>query len=150
MTAEQIVAGVGVYAGTFVVALVGSLVPLISIEVFLIALVLTRGDDGVIAIVLLAAAGQLAGKLPIYFGARGLVTLPGSQRDRLERLRRWVAARRHGSTMMLAGSALLGVPPFSIAASAAGVLAIRVPVFCVVVGIGRALRFAAIVGLTLR
>ena len=45
-------------------------------------------------------------------------------------------------------SAVLGVPPFSIMATAAGVLAIRIRAFCAIVVAGRALRFALVIAVT--
>jgi membrane protein YqaA with SNARE-associated domain len=145
VTAEEIVAAVGIYAGTFVVAAVGSVVPIVSIEVFLVALTLAHGPGDAVPIVLLATAGQLTGKLPIYAAARGVAALPS---QRLQRLRAWAARREHGAPIILGSSALLGLPPFSIMATAAGVLAIRLRTFCIVVAIGRAARFAAIIAAT--
>jgi membrane protein YqaA with SNARE-associated domain len=49
---------------------------------------------------------------------------------------------------VLATSAVLGLPPFSIMATAAGVLAIRVRAFCAIVLAGRALRFALVLAIT--
>lgn len=139
MDPGELVGSLGVYAATFVIAVIGSLVPIVSIEVFLIGLVLVVGPVDAAAVVVLAALGQLLGKLPIYFGARGLAQL---QARRVERLRAWFS-KLH-PTVMLAASALVGLPPFSLAATAAGVLAIPVRVFCVVVVVCRGLRFAAI------
>lgn len=135
----------GPYAATFVIAVVGAILPIVSIEVFLIGLVMLVGPADAIPIVALAAIGQTLGKLPIYFGARGLTKLSArspTQARRIERVRAWFA--RFHPTRLLAVSALVGLPPFSLAATAAGVLAIPPRTFCVVVGVCRALRFAAI------
>jgi membrane protein YqaA with SNARE-associated domain len=143
MTADQLVGELGVYAGTFAVAAISSVIPLVSIEVFLVALVWARGPGDAVALVVLAALGQLLGKLPIYAGARGAATLASK---RLERVRAWCANRR--PVVVLATSAVLGLPPFSLIATAAGVLAIPVRTFCIVVGAGRATRFAALIAIT--
>ena len=147
MTAEAIIAAVGLYAGTFVVAAIGSVFPLVSIEVFLVAITIAHPEPALaLPIVLLAAAGQVLGKLPIYFASRGVASLGSS--TRLERLRGWAARRRHGAPLVVGASALLGLPPFSIIATTAGVLAMRLRVFCTVVAIGRAVRFAVIIAVT--
>jgi len=143
MTADGLLAVLGVYAGTFAVAAISSVFPLVSIEVFLVALVLARGPGDAVPIVVLAALGQVVGKLPIYAGARGAGRLGGK---RLERVRAWCAKRR--PTTVLAASAVFGLPPFSIIATAAGALAIPVRTFCAVVGAGRAVRFAALIAIT--
>jgi membrane protein YqaA with SNARE-associated domain len=151
MDPGELTSSLGIYLATFVIAVVGSVVPIISIEVFLIGLVMIVGPADAVPIVALAAIGQTLGKLPIYFGTRGLTGLlarqpatgnRAGQRRRIERVRRWFA--RFHPVKLLAASALVGIPPFSLAATAAGVLAIPPRTFCAVVAIGRALRFAAI------
>jgi len=146
VTASGLVAALGLYAGTFAVAAVSAVVPLVAIEVFLVAaaLALAPAVAPLPALVLLAAAGQLAGKLPIYYATRGAAALPGPHRARLDRLRAWVD-RRRSKTLVLASSAVLGLPPFSLIATAAGALALPLRTFCAVVLAGRALRFAALV-----
>jgi len=143
MTADQLVEALGVYGGAFAVAAVSSVFPLVSIEVFVVGITLARGPHEAVGIVVLAALGQVLGKLPIYAGARGAARL---SRERVQRLRTWFGARN--PTLVLAASALLGLPPFSIIATAAGVLAIPVRTFCAVVVAGRATRFAALIAIT--
>lgn len=143
MTADAIIAALGIYAGTAVVGAVSAVIPLVSIEVFLAGFVVVRGVSPASATLLVACAaiGQLAGKLPIYSAARGVAHL---QRERLARLQRWLGSRPH---LVLAASAVFGLPPFSIMATAAGALAIRIRPFCAIVLTGRALRFAIIVAI---
>jgi membrane protein YqaA with SNARE-associated domain len=143
---SSIVEAVGLYAGTFLVAAVSSVVPLVAIEVFLVgvALALAPAVAPLPALVLLAAAGQLAGKLPIYYATRGAAGLSGPHRARLERVRAWID-RGRSKTLVLAASAVLGLPPFSIVATAAGALAVPVRTFCAIVFAGRALRFSVLV-----
>jgi membrane protein YqaA with SNARE-associated domain len=134
----ELIATLGLPLATFAIALVGAVFPIISIEVFLIGVAVIAGPGEAVLLVPLAALGQLLGKLPIYGAARGLAR----SSPRIERLRTWFA--RYHPTTVLAASALFGLPPFSLAATAAGVLGIQLRTFCVVVGCGRALRFAAI------
>lgn len=147
MTAESLVAALGWFAGTFAVGALSAIFPLASIEVFLVGLVLVRGVDPASAslIVACAAVGQLAGKLPIYAAARGVAAL---QHERLARLRARLGRFANAPHLVLATSAVLGLPPFSIMATAAGALAIRVRAFCAIVLAGRALRFALLLALT--
>lgn len=142
MDPGELIASLGLPLATFAIALVGAVLPIISIEVFLIAIALTVGPGQAALLVPLAAAGQVLGKLPIYGASRGLSSLSPTK---VERIRRWFA--RFHPTKVIAASALLGIPPFSLAATAAGVLGVPVRTFCIVIGAGRALRFAAIFAL---
>jgi membrane protein YqaA with SNARE-associated domain len=155
---SELVATLGLYGGTFAVAAVSSVIPIIAIEVFLVGAVLALSPAiaPLPALVLLAAAGQLAGKLPIYYATRGLAGMssrhPGASArasaiPRIERMRAWVA-RRRSPTLVLGASAVLGLPPFSIIATAAGALGIGARTFSAVVFAGRALRFAVIAATT--
>lgn len=137
----------GIYAATFAVAAASSFVPVLSIEVFLVGLTLARGPADAVALVVLATLGQVAGKLPIYYAARGLTTLPGRHRRWLERVRGWLARTGRSPDVVLAASALLGVPPFSIASTAAGTLGIEARRFCAIIAPCRALRFAALIAI---
>jgi len=137
----ELIATLGLPLATFAIALVGAVVPIVSIEVFLIGVAVIAGPGEAVLLVPLAALGQLLGKLPIYGAARRLTRSSA----RIERLRTWFA--RYHPTVVLAASALFGLPPFSLAATAAGVLGIHIRTFCVVVGCARALRFAAIFGI---
>jgi membrane protein YqaA with SNARE-associated domain len=147
MTADAITAAVGIYAGALVIGAISSIVPIISIEVFLIALALTGHADHaaiIAALVVLATLGQVAGKLPIYFAARGLASVDGRHRKWLDRFRACTARFGNRPLGLIGASALLGVPPFSICSTAAGALAIPLRSFCAVVALGRALRFTAL------
>jgi membrane protein YqaA with SNARE-associated domain len=137
----------GIYAGTFALGAASAFVPVLSIEVFLVGITLARGPTDAVALVILATLGQLAGKLPIYYAARGLTALPGRQRRWIDRLRAWVDRSGRSPDLVLAASAVFGIPPFSIASTAAGALAIAPGRFATIVAAGRALRFAALIAI---
>jgi len=139
MDPDHLIGSLGIYAATLVIAVVGSVIPIVSIELFLIGVAVTMGPAHAAPLIAIAAIGQTAGKLPVYYASRGVAHLG---RGRLERVRAWAARWR--PDLLLATSSTLGLPPFSLLATAAGVLAIPVRRFCVVVALGRAARFAAI------
>jgi len=140
----------GIYAGTFAIAIASCFVPMISIEVFLVGITLARGPGDAVALVLLAAVGQIIGKLPIYYATRGLTSLEGRHRRWIERMRRWLARTRCSPEVALSASALLGIPPFALASTAAGAFAIPAARFSLIVGVGRALRFAVLIAIAAR
>ena len=150
MTPASIIATLGTYGGALAVGAASSIVPLVSIEVFLVALTVAHGASlpAAIAIALLAAAGQLAGKLPLYAASRGIASVEGPHRKRIERLRQRLVRLRNTPHLALAASAVLGLPPFSVMATAAGAFAIRLPWFCAIVFAGRAARFALLIAAT--
>lgn len=143
----------GIYAGTFAIGIASCFVPVISIEVFLVGLVVARGPGdaaAVAALIALATLGQIIGKLPVYFATRGLTNIEGRHRRWLERLKGWMARTRCRPDTVLAASALLGVPPFAIASTAAGALDIPPARFSLIIGVCRALRFAALIAIAAR
>jgi membrane protein YqaA with SNARE-associated domain len=144
---EAIVASVGIYAGALVIGAVSSIIPIISIEVFLVALAIAGRIDHVVPLVLLATLGQVLGKLPIYYGARGLASVPGRHRPWIERFRRWTERFGNRPLALIGTSAFVGLPPFSICSTAAGALAVEIRAFCLVVAAGRGARFAVLIAL---
>ena len=149
MNAQHLVATYGVYAGTFLVAFISGFVPLITIDVLLAGIAI-KTDANLELVVLLAAIATLAGKLPVYYAVRGLANVPGKHRDRIERMRRWVAKwpRWEASPLLVLGaSSLIGLPPFSLVAGAAGVFGVRARTFSIVVFAGRLARFAIVVAI---
>lgn len=150
MTPSGITTALGIYGGALAVGAISSLLPLVSIEVFLVALTLANGARllTAIAIVLLAAGGQLAGKLPMYAASRGITRIERPHSKRIERLRQRLLRLRSTPHLALATSALVGLPPFSVMATAAGAFAIRLPWFCTIVFTGRATRFALVIAAT--
>jgi membrane protein YqaA with SNARE-associated domain len=150
MTASGIITALGIYGGALAVGAVSSILPLVSIEVFLVTLTIANGASvpTAIAIVLLAAGGQLAGKLPLYAASRGLASVERPHHKRIERLRQRLLRFRNTPHLALTTSAVVGLPPFSVMATAARAFAIRLPWFCTIVFAGRAARFALVIAAT--
>ncbi|HEX3481890.1 MAG TPA: hypothetical protein VHT91_43050 [Kofleriaceae bacterium] len=150
MTPSGIVASLGIYGGALAVGAISSILPFASVEVFLVTLTLANGATlpTATATVLLAAGGQLAGKLPMYAASRGIASVERPRGKRIERLRQRVLRLRKTPHLALAASAVVGLPPFSVMATAAGAFAIRLPWFCTIVFAGRATRFALVIAAT--
>lgn len=140
----------GIYAGTLAIGVASCFVPIVSIEVFLVGLTLARGPADAALLVALATLGQVIGKLPVYYVTRGVTKLEGRHRRWLDRLRGWLARTRCSPEVVLAASALLGLPPFALASTAAGALAITPRRFCAIIAVCRALRFAALIAIAAR
>lgn len=150
MNIDALIAAVGIYGGALAIGAISSILPIISIEVFLVAVALAAPPTlpGAVALVSLATLGQVLGKLPIYASTRAVAALPGRHQRLVERMRSWVARFGNRPLALIGTSALLGLPPFSLASTAAGALAIPVRAFCAVIAAGRAARFAILLAIT--
>jgi membrane protein YqaA with SNARE-associated domain len=146
---ESLGAELGIYAGTFVVCLVSAVVPVVNAEVYLVALILLLRDAAPLpALVLLAAAGQMAGKSLLYFTALGVLNLPtGRYREKIEQARAKLARWKERPNLLLFASASLGIPPLYVTTLLAGGLGYRFRSFFAIGMLGRAVRFAVIVSL---
>ncbi|HEU0035562.1 MAG TPA: VTT domain-containing protein [Kofleriaceae bacterium] len=145
MDVQQLVGTIGIYGATFVIAVISSVLPIVSIDVFLVGLTLAIGPAELVPIALVAAAGQTVGKLPVYFATRKLASLPGKHRARIDRVRERVARWRASPPVIVTASALFGLPPFSLLSTAAGLVAMPARRFCLIVGVCRAIRSAVII-----
>ena len=134
-------------------ASIGSaLLPLINIETIL-AVAVSQTPSATWALVAAATVGQMMGKIVWYWGGMNLDRAPFVSKH-LEKpkakasLEKW-HERAEGRPWFTAGllffSALVGFPPYAVAAVLAGGLRVHVVVFLVTGLLGRGLRFWALV-----
>lgn len=134
-------------AGLFFVALSGavvsSVVPFVNAELLLLGLALATPEAAPVLVIVMAA-GQMAGKSALFLGSDRL-TPPAIE----ERLARWrLDGRRRAAGAPLIGvSALTGLPPFYLVSIAAPALGVRFPTFFAMGLAGRLVRFAILVAL---
>src|SRR5262249_46817664 len=126
----------GWFCLTLGVAFGSALIPVISVEVFVLGLMSSEPGAPWALVGAAVAIGQIAGKLLLYLAARGSIKLPPVLHDRLYRQRppsrrrerrhrrtKWLRAkveaireRCHRHPKWMAGtyvvSSLLGLPPF--------------------------------------
>jgi membrane protein YqaA with SNARE-associated domain len=131
---------------TFLYCVGSAVIPLMHAEAYLITVSALTTPALSWAIVLAATAGQMLGKVAMYWAGRGALRLPS---ERMRRRLAAVTARYEGQRGVGNGliflSASTGLPPFYATAVAAGML--RVPLGSLILfGFpGRFLRFAAAV-----
>jgi membrane protein YqaA with SNARE-associated domain len=147
------------------VAFGSALLPLISIELFLIGLVTQEPDIPWLALGAVIAIGQVAGKLIYYYAAKGSLRLPAflrrepgppsSRRDRwalrTKRVRAVVeriTERCHRHPRWMLGtygvSSVVGVPPFMATTVLAGLARMNLTAFLSAGLIGRFVRFSVL------
>jgi membrane protein YqaA with SNARE-associated domain len=153
---------------TLGVAFGSALLPLVSVEVFVIGLVSSQAGVHWLAIGAVVAIGQIAGKLLYYLAARGSIKLPPALHDRLLRERppsarreRWrlrtktvrakldgLRERCHRHPRWMAGtygvSAVIGLPPFMATTVLAGLAKMPMSTFIGAGLLGRWIRFSAL------
>jgi membrane protein YqaA with SNARE-associated domain len=140
--------------GMLGVGIASALLPLVNIEAYLGVRGSLADRPGIWLLALVAAVGQMAGKVVWYYlGASALswgwvrrkVETPKAQ-ARLEKWRARVHERPAFTGALTFGSALVGVPPFAVLAVLAGQLRMSLLLFFALGLAGRWLRFAAVLG----
>ncbi|WP_245556190.1 VTT domain-containing protein [Actinopolyspora mortivallis] len=132
-----------------------AVVPVFSSEVYLVSVALTQPELSWWVLGPAAAVGQLVGKTVHYLAARGALRIPrllrrGQHRPDGATLRRLRAActrhRLSGATTVFA-SGLVGLPPFTLVAPAAGLLKAPLAVWVPAATVGRLIRFCLLAAL---
>ena len=150
------------------VAFGSAIIPLISVEVFIVGLVASRPETHWLLLGAVVAIGQIAGKLLYYLAARGTIKLPAFLHDRLHRVRppsarreRWhlrtkslrakidgLRERCHRHPHWMTGtygvSSLIGLPPFMATSVMAGLAQMRISTFLGAGLVGRWIRFSVL------
>jgi len=139
---------------TFGVAVASALFPLINIEAYIAGIGALVENYGIWTVSLVAAAGQAVGKIFWYELGRSSIhwsyvkkrmDSPGWQRQ-YHRVRQQSDARPGMGLVLLSLSAVVGFPPLAIMAVVAGQLEWHRFMFYATTFVGRALRFAAVLG----
>jgi membrane protein YqaA with SNARE-associated domain len=146
---------------TFGVAVGSAIVPLISIELFVLGLVTQQPSIACWAVGLAVASGQVLGKLVYFLAARGSLRLPnflqrkekpakaGSEfrlkwKARLEKVRDRCHRHPHWMFSTHALSSVFGLPPFMFTTVLAGLAGMSTPLFVATGAIGRFARFTVL------
>jgi membrane protein YqaA with SNARE-associated domain len=153
---------------TLGVAFGSAIVPLISVEVFVIGLATSNSGAHWLAVGAVVALGQVAGKLLYYLAARGSIRLPhflhkhvhrerepSPRRDRWRARTKWLNAkvealreRCHRHPHWMAGtygiSSIVGLPPYMATTVLAGMVRMRMSTFVTAGLLGRWIRFSAL------
>ncbi|MGH3874299.1 MAG: VTT domain-containing protein [Pseudonocardiaceae bacterium] len=133
-----------------------ALVPVFNTEIYLVGLAAAQPQLSWVWLGLIAAVGQMIGKVVFYYAGRGALVLPARfrpERDRpragrwslrVRRLQEELQRRPGWMVVALLASALTGLPPFAATAVLAGLARVRLITFLIVGLIGRFVRFAAV------
>jgi membrane protein YqaA with SNARE-associated domain len=134
-------------AGCFALTVVSAIVPWVNAELIVLSLPVLAPSRSTLALLLLVAtAGQMTGKVAVYWAARGGARVPSPRVARLlERWRPRFAASRRSAAGFVVLSSAVGIPPFFVTTLAAGALRMNLTEFIAAGTCGRLLRFGALV-----
>jgi len=137
--------GPQLWAVTFLVSLLGGLVPFVNVEAYLISVSALSPGLAPLGVVLAAALGQMAAKSVLYLAGRGFVRLPlGRHQARVDHATARLAHGDWKATVLLFISASTGLPPFYVVSIAAGFVRFPLGAFLGLGLIGRFLRFGVV------
>ncbi|PSM32240.1 VTT domain-containing protein [Haliangium sp. UPWRP_2] len=152
MSAQQLIDWFGLYLGAFAFSFLSGVVPVLSVEVFLLAVgAFTHSPWHLLAVTGLTALGQVLAKLLLYASGRGL--LPGQLHGRLlrargllrlSRLRDRLADYKGSTGWLLFLSALVGLPPSYLYSIVCGMMGMGVWLFTLLSSVGFVLRFVGL------
>jgi len=147
MTADAL-AAMGPAALLLVTLLYGVLsatIPLFNTELFVVGAAVAAGEAMRAPVVVVITVGTMIGKVGIYVGAERLVAHAKPRaRERVERVIASLRRRPALTWPIVFLSAVVGLPPFYAVTVASGALRLGLPAFVLVSGVGRLLRFGAL------
>jgi membrane protein YqaA with SNARE-associated domain len=134
-------------AGCFAVAVVSAVVPWVNAEVLVLSLpALAPSRPALAMLVGVATAGQMTGKVAIYWAGRGSANMPAPHIARaIERWRPWFAASGRKAAGLIVLSSAIGVPPFFVTTLLAGAMRMPLATFVAAGTCGRLIRFGVLV-----
>ncbi len=146
MNFEPMLLHYGLYLTTFIVAAISGVVPVVNTEIYLVwVAALTPRSLGV-PLAVLAAAGQMTGKIIMYLAAAGILKIsvkePG---EKMAAIKKKFESWKDRLSLFIFLSAFSGFPPFYVVSLAAGGLRVNFWRFLFAGLAGRLLRFALIV-----
>ena len=134
-----------VWLTTFAVSVLGSLVPFVNIEIYLLSAVALSPREFVMPLVIAATAGQTVGKIAMYFVGLGVLKLPAGRVQRgLEAATARLEARPMWGKLVFFCSSLVGFPPLYVMTLAAGAVRMNFAFFVVACAVGRFFHFAVV------
>ena len=137
---------VGTSAACFALLFLSAVVPFVNAELTFIAFVsAARGWPWTLALVVAAAAGQMAGKSLMYWLGRGARYAPGERQRRvIDRWRGRFERAPRAVIFFVLLSAFTGIPPFYVVSVLAGAVRANFAAFVAAGTTGRFLRFAVL------
>ena len=146
MDFQELINSQGMYLASLIVGGVGGIIPLVNVELFLLAVIPLVNATSLLPIALLAALGQMIAKYILYHTGIGFVALNKEKhRRRLQAAQEKIKKWQDKALSLVFFSSITGVPPFYAVSIAAGTLKLELLRFLALGMLGRSIRFVAIV-----
>ena len=134
------------FCSMFGAAAASAVVPAINAELVLLAASAALPPRYAIALIAAATLGQMAGKIAMFFGGRGVKFLQrGRLRDKIDQIGMTMRRRNGATGWFVLTSAATGLPPFYMVSVASGLVGVSFVQFATLGTIGRFVRFATVV-----
>ncbi|MDB4953971.1 MAG: hypothetical protein JWO36_1540 [Myxococcales bacterium] len=149
---HSFIAALGLYGGTFVIAFVAGMFPIISIEVFLVGLAVYDVAPITLAVLIpIAAVGHQIAKTICYYAGAGALELPrGRVKVQIEKARERIDRWNKQPNIIMALGASFGLPPmYLLAFIARPLMRMSFVRFTMICFIGRILRYATLAAIPL-
>jgi membrane protein YqaA with SNARE-associated domain len=130
---------------TFAVCVVGSIIPLVNTEIYLVSVSALSPREFVFPLVMAATMGQMSGKVAMYYAGRGILKVRSEKvQAKVHAVREKMRARPRLAKFTLFSSATLGLPPLYVVSIACGTVGMGIVSFLVIGSIGRMIHFAVV------
>jgi membrane protein YqaA with SNARE-associated domain len=147
---QSLLESLGIYGGSFAVAFIAGVFPIVSIEVFLVGLsaLLAPTFTVVVLCCLAAAVGHQIAKTITYYAGVGV--LEGKLKDKLERYRSRIERWNKAPHLILVLGGAIGIPPLWILGLIAEpLMRIKIVAFTTIVFVTRFARFVVLAAVPL-
>ena len=125
--------------------MVGSLIPLVNTEIYLISVSALSPGEFVFPLVIAATMGQMLGKVAMYYAGKGIINVGSHRfRDRIAAARQKLETRPRLAKLTLFSSATLGLPPLYAVSVACGTIGMGLISFILIGTVGRLIHFAVV------
>lgn len=129
----------------FGLTVVSAIVPWVNAEIILLSFVALAHSPAQLAlVVVIATAGQMAGKCVVFWAGRRGEGWRGHGGELAQRWRQRLAAKPCRANILVFLSSAVGVPPFFLVTLAAGATGVNFRAFLVAGTVGRLVRFGAL------
>ncbi len=136
----------GLYAVTFAVCFISGIVPVVSVELFLVSASAFSSPAAAIGLICSAALAQSMAKMAIYLTGYGILKVPIRKKQiTLEAIMKKFEKWKSKPLVFVFISAFSGIPPFYAVSFVSGMLKLPPALYFLVGLLGLLLRFALVV-----
>ncbi len=132
--------------GSFIVSFISSIIPVVSIELFLVAVTALLPPGFIPFSIVLGAAGNTAGKAVIYLTGSSIIRIPLKKYyAKIDNVKQKFEAWKWGQKSFIFISAAFGLPPFYIVSISAGIIRLKAEYLYLFGFLGSLVRYSLVI-----